>query len=700
MARSQQIVTKVDPEISRLPDWAAAGAALVADWRHRGRLEELGERLQIQRQGGYSGIDVVLFLMYRFQSDLRCSIRKFWERASAFGVPLAALADRSSLASSSAISRALKQVEPSLLRRHAPWLLSEASGCDAVLKHPSTQVRDACGNLWFGVDMDPTVTAVIHRALPAGEDLPPGKRRTTAITAAGHRGRKRGTGQFRRAPSQHIGSAVYLDARLAPGNGDARGELRAAVDVVRSTSLRLGYPLSLLRVDGEFGGVPSYTACREAGVAFITRLSRPEMFDDPEIRQKLATATWVCVPSDRSGVARSAADLGVVRLYAGHETRRDDGSEYEPIDVRVVVSRYERTTDAEHGRVLDGWQYEMFAADVPADAWPAVDVVAFYFGRAAIENRFAQEDRELELDRILSEHPPGQELACVIGMMCWNWRIAQGFQLDKIPDEPVPPTPRDDVVDPRPVPASLQPPARPPEVESPTSPTPSLRQQLEKEFHALPWDDLLRNRPNWRLDPDERGLRCPEGKLLVFNSVEDRTNERAILNLRGARGACDGCPVRKNCFASEVACRPKLVKVSVRPDEMLREGVWRDARGKARGARRKPPPQLLDPSSSVSIPGPFAMRTPLFLPAEARHLTQVTLYGSTLHMDVHLPERERLPLLMARDVARRQHRRLTWTERLARYALPAAATVHIRIAASPAAQRLLHPQVAEREAAA
>lgn len=57
----------------------------------------------------------------------------------------------------------------------------------------------------------------------------------------------------------------------------------------------------------------------------------------------------------------------------------------------------------------------MFATDLPADGWPAPEVVASYFGRACQENRLAQEDREAGLDRLVSYHLPGQELASTVG---------------------------------------------------------------------------------------------------------------------------------------------------------------------------------------------------------------------------------------------------------------------------------------------
>ena len=77
-------------------------------------------------------------------------------------------------------------------------------------------------------------------------------------------------------------------------------------------------------------------------------------------------------------------------MEAARQTRRPDGSRYEPVRVRVVASIFPKSGAAKRGRTLDGWQVELFAVDVPADAWPAPDAVAAYFGRTAEENRFAQ----------------------------------------------------------------------------------------------------------------------------------------------------------------------------------------------------------------------------------------------------------------------------------------------------------------------
>jgi len=127
--------------------------------------------------------------------------------------------------------------------------------------------------------------------------------------------------------------------------------------------------------------------------------------------------------------SRAAAELGEWTVEPGKKTRRPDGTRYAPVTVRVVASIFQREDKAQRGRVLDGWQIELFAADLPPAAWPAPEAVAACFGRSGTqENRFAQEDRELGLDRIVSYHLPGQEFAWLVGLTLWNLRLMKGFR--------------------------------------------------------------------------------------------------------------------------------------------------------------------------------------------------------------------------------------------------------------------------------
>ena len=431
MARHTSEVTWKKADRERISESLGEGAALALDLGNRGVLEQIGERFRIRREGGYCGFDVVLFLLLYFATGVDEGIRKFWDTVRSCKRKVAALAGRKQLASPASVSRALSAVETDLLRPAAEWLLWEGAGIDEVLRHPAVQTYDARGEGWHVFDFDPTVTTLRHRALPEDEDLPAARRRSARTAAPGYPGRKRGDVQFRRGTVQHAGSSAWLQAMLSPGSGDGRTELAAALAVVVRTCERLEHPLdhALLRMDGGFGWVPYLAACRAHGIPCLTRLTRLEMFEQPEVLRRLREGVWPLVPDSLSGPRRSALDLGLVTLPPGRDTHQEDGTPYAPVTVRVVVSRYPRADKAEHGRLIDGWQYEMFVVDVPADALPAPEAVAMYFGRSGQENRFAQEDREAGLDRIFSYHLPGQEFAVVVGLWVWNLRLVRGFEL-------------------------------------------------------------------------------------------------------------------------------------------------------------------------------------------------------------------------------------------------------------------------------
>ena len=105
-----------------------------------------------------------------------------------------------------------------------------------------------------------------------------------------------------------------------------------------------------------------------------------------------------------------------------------------------MVTRF-RSADPElkHGAgwLNDGWHDELFGCRLAPDAWPAADVAALYFGRACLENRFAQENREIGLNRVFSFNRPGHMLATAVGMYVWNRRTCLGAQLSAIKPDPV-----------------------------------------------------------------------------------------------------------------------------------------------------------------------------------------------------------------------------------------------------------------------
>lgn len=671
ITRGSVDVTFKDADASRLPDALVEGAALLLDLRRRGVVDDVARRLKIRRQGGFCGLDVWLTLMLYMTTGADVGVRKFWDVVRPHVPALAALAGRRRLPSPASLSRALDAVEPGLLREQASWLLCGVPGLDAVLRHPSVQTYDARGDGWHVFDLDPTVRTLRHRSLPVDDDLPEPVRTSADTAAPGHAGRKRGDVQFRRMSVQHAGSSAWVHDHLSPGNGDGMLDFEPALDSIVATCERLGAPRSraLVRMDGEHGNVPWFSACRQRELPFVTRLNRPKLLEDVDVLDRLRKATWSFVPDSLSGPQRSATDLGVLTVRPDRKTKRPDGSAYDPVTVRVVASRYPRSGAANRGRVLDGWQVELFAVDLDAQAWPATDAVAQFFGRASQENRFAQEDRELGLDRIVSYHLPGQELATLVGLSLWNLRLARGFELEPPPDV-------------RPVQQLRR--HRRDDRAPPSWPRDPV---LDEVLTELDWPTLLAKRPGWSFDADTRELRCEEGRLLTLTTVRPEPHAVGLTSVVFCRphGGCEDCRARQGCLRSGRPLASKHVELSVPSGvaERLRARLAR-VRGKSDRAA------ATTIQAVAAAPGPLDITEPLFLPAQARDRFHRLFRAVTLHVEVDLPAPSRpRPTLVASDVGGRQRRRKSWAQNVARNALPDGARVRLTVEAPTEVRHLL-----------
>ena len=63
VAQEQGNVIQRQRRSGPLPEWAAEGAVLLMRLKSRGWLDAIADRLRIVRQGGYSGIDILVFFI-------------------------------------------------------------------------------------------------------------------------------------------------------------------------------------------------------------------------------------------------------------------------------------------------------------------------------------------------------------------------------------------------------------------------------------------------------------------------------------------------------------------------------------------------------------------------------------------------------------------------------------------------------------
>jgi hypothetical protein len=395
------------------------------------------------------------------------------------------------------------------------------------------------------------------------------------------------------------------------------------------------------------------------------------LYEDPDVLARLRSATWYDVEDSRCGPQRAAAELGVFTLAAGSKTRRTDGRRYDAVKMRVVACRFPKSGEAKRGRTVDGWEVELFAVDLPADAWPAPEAITVYYGRNGIENRFAQEDRELGLDRILSYELPGQELATLVALSLWNLRVARGFQLQTPPlEQPVQRlrTPR---VDER------------ADAGWPRDPV------TVRLLNELEWPTLLKcGRAGWSFAAASGELVCDDGRVLTLTTVRKRPAGKAMTGIifRRPTAGCQQCPVRSDCLHTERPEASKHAEFSVPSDiaDRLRARLARVRR------QADTPCRHIEPVTAE--PGPRAVHDALLLPAEARSLFRAMFRGATIHIDVEVPPQRSGPRLLAFDVADRQRRRKTWEQNRARHALPDDAVVTVHLAGGATLQRALgHP---------
>ncbi len=675
----------------RLPDWAATFVLYISSLRQRGDLEKVGRLLRVSRQGGYCGLDVFVFLLAMFcwpRPDRRTRAVKAFGAATSFcGRGLAALAGRRNWPGQSAVSRFLAVVPAGemLLDFGADQLIQ---GAEPLLRHPDAQHYDTLGEAWHVLDFDPTVIAVRERALPEGEDLPPPTRRVSAICAPGYTGRKRGEVQVSAGCLQHAGTGLWLQIMLEPGNAVVSamlakllGKLDPWLDAAGATRER-----TLVRADGAAGNLPSVKAFSENGVHFLTRFACYGLLDRPQVQAHLRGVRWLAVPDSGSGPRRQVAELG--HWPWGDAPLLQDMPEGLE-KARIVISRFAATSKHGAGTVRDGWQYELFGTSLDPAAWPAPEVVELYYGRAALENRFAQAAAELGIDRLFSTALGGQWLVMLVGLMVMNLRTILGAKrVGPLPIEAVQPQPRVEIVaaepEPEPEPEPEQPPE--PEPEPVYAPPPNALAQIVAELDLRDWSAWTARHPGWRWLVGH-GVLCAQQKLLAPIRIRLRAHKPPTLRLRARQTDCMACPQRDPCFAGAAPERPRReIHVGIATLASVRSGAFRamqkslDKKPRSPVARPKPQHvptrQLWQPPTPV-VAGPWATRTPRIVPTVFRQGVYLAVRDARVDVEIVGDRLQQTPpAWLARSSGSRQRRRLTWSERLARNALAAGARVH------------------------
>lgn len=657
MPPPQKPVTSASVESAEweLPSQFVAFGLSVVLLKEHGLWQQIEERLRINRRG-YQGIDLVIVLLSYWLSHRSGGLKSFLSEEREGGALVAKLAGRDGWATQSSVSRGLQDVELEDAHEFGTWLLDSSVVLGKeLLTHDATYGRDAHGQPLRVFHADGQVHAIRRRALPEGDDLPPARR--WVFGEPGYFGRKRGEVGYTVTALQEAGSGLFSAATLSVGTGHLSRELGGLTELaegwieVFDDNPDTGYVIT----DGEGGGRGQAIVGARSTLRFITRLSCYELLSYPEVMRHLAEGRWKEVIDSRSGPRRWALELGTIQL-------RD-------VRVRVVVSRFETDAKSGAGKWIDGWQYELYAADEHSiEQIPANDLVTMYYGRNALENSFASTNREFAPPQILSTNPGGQYLAVVTKLFAWNLETILGAHYAEVPpladvpgwrDEPIP--------DPN---GTLLPALPDSSASSAHGASASVSEvAVEQYLQGVDWDARLPD--GWSYDSARRQIICEHEEPLTLQAISPKRGH-VELRFRGSTIICSNCPGRLDCSTSKSKKfrREICVRMPTTDHDLT-----------ANALQWEPPRAVVLPENPV--------RPARLAKAEIRSAFQIFVSALTISvlLSAWQPAPQPSPYIIS-SRGQRQNRRQTWAERLAWNALERSVSITISGNTERATERL------------
>ena len=377
------------------PCWIGEVAAFAQVLSHTGILQRIQEQVRFARArfGQYDLLDfVVVLLGYAVSGEP--TLQAFYERLYPFAEVFMALFGRKQLPHRSTLSRFLAALDEATVEA-----LRTLFQKDLLARTPFSSPGELCdrtGGSWLVMDVDGTRATARQRALPHGETLPAPHRRFEDVCAPGYTGRKRGEVVRTRTVVAQAHTHQFLGTFGGPGNGDYRGELLRAIEVISSYASTLAFPLAqiLLRLDGLYGDGAVLLDVVAAGLGVIARSRDYSLLALEGVKQVLSRPPAQVSTHAESGMTRALYDCPAVPLTPTGPS------------MRLVVATHSATGSAPSvGVERDGTVYELFVSTLASPAFLPSDVLDLYLHRGSFETVLADEDEEQDSDRWYSHTP-------------------------------------------------------------------------------------------------------------------------------------------------------------------------------------------------------------------------------------------------------------------------------------------------------
>jgi len=413
--------------VPSIPPWFGEVTIIAHYLTHLELLDAIVQQVRFARRrfSQYETIDFVVILIgYALSGE--ATLETFYERLEPFATAFMALFGRSHLPHRSTLSRFLASIDSPTVQALRTLFRHDLLARPLSLEggEPRGGLWDRCGAQWHIFDVDGTRQAARQRALPHTSDLPTASRRFDEVCAPGYMGRKRGEVVRTRTTILQPHTQQWLGTYAERGNGDYRGELLQAAEVIASYQTHLHLPLdhAIVRLDGLYGNGAIVEDLAKVGLGSLMRGKDYDLLDLPEIQARLALPPAQETTHPESGTCRALFDCPDVLLTPTGPR------------MRLIVATHPATaTKAPVGLTRAEIVYELFYTTLPQEAFTPADVLALYLHRGSFETVLCDEDKEQDPDRWCSRTACGQEFWQVINQWMWNLRLELGHRLHPTP---------------------------------------------------------------------------------------------------------------------------------------------------------------------------------------------------------------------------------------------------------------------------
>jgi hypothetical protein len=411
-------------DVPSSPPWFAELILLVRHFTQRGILDAIAQQVRLGRgrAGHYDVIDFV-GVLFGYALSGEPTVEAFFDRVRPFAGPFMALFGRDQLPHRSTLSRFLAAVDGACLealRQQFTHDLGHHGLADDLLGG----LVDHSSHRLLVFDVDATRQVARQRALVAAAEFPAPRRRMAQVCAPGYRGRKRGEVVRTRTTVLQAHTQQWLGTFSGIGNGDYGAELDAACQGIATYLHAKGVSpaQALLRLDALYGTASPLARIQKAGLGFLTRGRDYQLLDHPKVRARLEHPCDAQLEHPETQVQRDLFDVGYITDWLKPAPDL-------ALTCRLIVARQPAREQAEavtHGKLRDGFVYELFLTTVPVQCLHPSEVVGLYFQRGGFEQVLSDEDAEQDPDRWCSCPPRGQEFWQIVSQWVWNTRLELG----------------------------------------------------------------------------------------------------------------------------------------------------------------------------------------------------------------------------------------------------------------------------------